>query len=1451
MAAEPQPAATPSPAHQDGTSSDAGANGEVAVNGSHSGEIQVDEELLPFDLVLHFPERPLVPATATSLGLPATPSPLKLAVQPSETLNDIRITLADSPEGYWLGSYCFKRPAAKAGQANGAVAKSERVGEWVELKDIFDGVPKGERELSIAYAPLNEAEARNHIQRLRDLLQGGPQDPINAAIDAGLSVHDAVRHPEEWTKEAVGFAAAQAAANNKAKGSKKAPVDLAEEAAKVPFEKWNGWPDSNATQLIPPQARSARFSPTCLRSISLSAWNPPPQPLRARGHLLYLQITTLEGETVHLTASVNGFYINKSTSSRFDPAPRPKSEAYLSNSLFDLLCGFSPLFLNNFAKIFSDPLSARDFFAVLPMTNCIAAAPWLANNHSHTADPLRPQTAYLLTGTMGVDSLEGTRDWNEEIQAARELPRSTLAERHVRERALGRLFSDFAKSAASAVPKVAAGEVQALNPMDKPEAQMFCVNNLFISRGVDGVDIYPYLGGDEAAHVAVSKDVQGVRMLNTVDADGLCLLGTVIVDWHGERWVAQSIIPGLFRKKEEDEVVPKEGEEVKEAEAAAEKPKAAALPSDKPSPAEDTQVIYGGVEGPEVIRTNAAFDKVFEQVAKSLRLSRHAVKDAQGKDHQLWLSVDSKGLRGADGRKYALDVARLTPVDVMWLEEDMEGKLLGEGDAKGDRYPHELALLRPELIEIYWDSEFRKWAREQLAQRKKASEEGIEKKSAIENGDAKGEESADKKEDAEAAEEPLDSSAFQLSFNPDAFVKFKPPTDETAAPTPMITDESDASVAAVRAASRYLRESAIPRLVTDIATGMANVSDGQALTRQMHARGINVRYLGHLAHLAAPAQHDRLDQTHLKQCTGSGWTALLSVLHKVAVQEMVVRAAKKILNNLLRTASPVDLTACVSHFLNCLLGAARESAPHAEWTPSPFDESPEEPAWAKLTPASLQEKVDFEVRRRYRFQLPSDYLTSGSARKPQLLREVSIRSGIQLKLQEYAFDAIAAGQANGHHSTDSDSARPATPPATSNKAATSVSVGNKKKKGGKKVAGIDEVSAAARTQSTTFSPEDVLNLLPIVKDSAPTSKVAEDAFETGRITMMSRGERELGVDLLLEGISFHETIYGMAHPETARCYALFAAIVHQLSTLINAETAAKIREEQEKQGKEDVQVEMSAYAEHLSGATALRYQRQAVTISERALGLDHAETLAQWSSLAILERAEGNHEASLRCERRVMQLQDIVLGAKHPDNVSALSNLATTLQAARRFDDSLQVFTSAHNLALELFGPDALVTANVAFELCQAQSLVGELRAALETLKESVRVFEAVLGKDHAHTKEADVFLGRLAAAAVRAAKMEQSQKIREAQIAAAGGAKRLGAGGALAAAAAAAAQAGAKGQTSTAASASASSSKKSGRTAVDPSLSVDELVRYISGSGGAGAGGNRKGKGKAAVVGK
>ncbi|UZJ55910.1 hypothetical protein CBS101457_005230 [Exobasidium rhododendri] len=1310
---------------------------------------QADADAQPFELSLYLPKRPLLPAGHAAAGLPETPSPLKVAVTPQESLNELRVTITDSPEGYWLGAFCFRRPSSKATQSNGAGKRrlGERVNEWTELQEIFKDVPKEERVLHVAHVQSNDAEARAHIQRLRELLSGGQADPSSIGIDGGISVQDAIKNADLWEEELKTTRSDSANYVNHKGGKKDKQLAATKKEAAEPirrheFDDFKTWKSSDMSQLIPEVMRSDRTFPQCLRHMSVSAWNPPPHHLRAQGHFVYLQAITLEGEHLSITASSQGFYINKSTTSRFDPTPRASPDDYSSSSLFDIFCGISPLFLANFAKLFQDPISQRDYFAVVPMSNCLPSHPWLARKYTHTADLLRSQSAFLLTGATSVDTLDGTRDWNDEIQSTRELPKSTLPERLMRDRVLNRVYAEFTLAAARAVPRVAAGEVQAMNPMDKSEAQMFIVNNLFISKGVDGVDIYPHMGGDEAAHVAVSKDVQGIKCLNNLDVEGICLLGTVVIDWMGERWVAQSVVPGLFRRRDDDaeaELEDAKGEEKVQAnisEVGGKENETTVEEVVKTDAKDDTQVIYGGVDGPEVIKKDPSFHTLFGKIAKSLHLSLHDVKDAKGEEHALWLSVDSKGLRGADGRKYALDLARLNPVDITWLETHMQGKVMdgeeGQEVQGGGDYPHRMTLLRQELIEIFWDHEFRAWAREELLKKEKERREK----------EKDNEEDESKKGEASEPER-LDATLFKLEFNPDAFVEFKSPEEEVS--RVLVDDENDLSVSAVRRASTFLQNTAIPRLVSDVAIGTQTAQDGFALTRQMHSRGINIRYLGAVAHLCHPSQRHRLNSDLLEKA-GPGIDGFLTPFKKVVLQEMVLRASKRILRRFLKQVEVLDLGNVISHFLNCLLGGEIQSNPAPIHTVSPFAGEDESlPEWVELTPAKLQSSIQEEIKQRYRYRLPDSFYTQ-ELRKNQLLREVCKRCGLQLKLKNYVLEASSNGAVTiggGPSSEDSVGESTSTAlPATAT---------NKKKK--KSAAGN---SQAAARQVTAFQPEDVLNLVPVIKDSTPKSVLAEEAFEAGRISI-SRGDRALGLDLMTEGISFHEQVYGIVHPEVARCYSIYATILHHYASILAVEGAEKQRQAQVNGSTESVPP--SELSEQISVANALRYQRQAVTVSERSIGLDSDETLAHYVNLAVLERIEGNIESSMRCQNRILQLLELLYGEDHPDVINALNNIALTLQNSRQFDKSLKVYVQSYDMAVRLYGKDSINTAYLGHELSQAYTLSADLKKAIEVEKQVNRVFESRLGKEDNMTKESSTLLNNLAASAVRLAKMNVQQK--------------------------------------------------------------------------------------------
>ena len=432
--------------------------------------------------------------------------------------------------------------------------------------------------------------------------------------------------------------------------------------------------------LLKPSASASITSP-CLRSLGISPWSPPPHTRRLRGDLVYLTVTTLEGESYHITGSTTGFWISKTTANSFDPSPRAvlpnKMRSGAFQGFFELLSALSPSFAKGLATLIQSQHSAQsgaDIFASLPITHATPAAPWLVAAPQHSADPFRTQLAYLLTGSTTAETLPAARDWNDEYAQYKELPQSSVHERLMRERLQSRVQADFTSAAVRGAMSIARGDIPPLNPNEVQEAHTWVHNNMLFTRAEDAIGAYSHVGGNEASKYAASKDLAGVNLLERIDVDGLHSMATVLIDYAGERWVAQSLIPGLFKTKEPEEeptetpVFPADDEEAKKA-------AKEAADADKPFPSAETankddypptgpfRIVYGS-SNPELpdesVRASQYFHQLAKKVADTMRFAEHKVIDAKGKETMLYMSTDMHGIAAPDGRSYFIDCCKLT-----------------------------------------------------------------------------------------------------------------------------------------------------------------------------------------------------------------------------------------------------------------------------------------------------------------------------------------------------------------------------------------------------------------------------------------------------------------------------------------------------------------------------------------------------------------------------------------------------------------------------------------------------------------------------------------------------------------------------------------------------------------------------------------------------------------------
>lgn len=714
-------------------------------------------------------------------------------------------------------------------------------------------------------------------------------------------------------------------------------------------------------------------------------------------------------------------------------------------------------------------------------------------------------------------------------------------------------------------------------------------------------------------------------------------------------------------------------------------------------------------------------------------------------------------------------------VDVEFLEKNVKAD-----DSASVDYPHRVVLLRPELLEAYRESKLQKWlevkvqeTRAKVEQEQKSVEAELKEAASTEDPAEDGE--ASKDGEAKSSKAPttsvINADDFVLNFNPDAFVERKPTESGERL---VIYDPEDESTKNVRFASQYLRDVVLDEFLVEAAANTFIVTDGFLVTKTLHRKGINMRYLGLLV--------DKIDNSADKIEVGKSTTKdeaafTLSLLKGTLQHEMVIRAAKHVLNRLLRSAEAYDEAAIVSHFYNCLLGAAFNPSPAAEPVELPFG-SQVERSWTELSPASLRAEVVKEVAARFRHQLPETWFDEQML-KNKVARELSLRVGVQLVARKYEF-GTALGEATEGPLNGVSASSDSEPSAST----------SKKGKKSKKAKGAVEEKPKPRNAPTTFTPEDVLNVGPVVKSTHHRSSLVEETFFQGQ-RAIADGHAEVGEAVCNDALHICEQIFGPVHAEGADKFHALGIMWHNLaqrvlSTVRTHELAASAladlspaeREQHEKQIQEllvpDVEqarAEAEAYLQQ-----AVRLVRQSIVISERTNGIDSADAITQFSDLGLLEQAAGNFELALTLTKHAMNLYVAVYGLKHPQLVTLLNNAAAMVQAKFGAEAAIPLQKETRRLSELVYGAQSIAVGQAEYTLGQSYALAQDLPAALEHMKLAKDLLSKHLGEGAKEITEATQFIQMVEAAVAHEAREQAAREERlKKALPAVGGGRRIG----------------------------------------------------------------------------
>lgn len=1052
-----------------------------------------------------------------------------------------------------------------------------------------------------------------------------------------------------------------------------------------------------------------------LKALSLAQWNPVPQQQRLKGDLLYLTLTTLESETFSITCHSSGFFVSRLSNAHFNPAVKvnEKGVAHREYILYNLVAKLSPLFASTIAAN-KEALSAGSQFSELYLipSHSPAAYPWLVAE-AQVAEQSVPDASRVQVPLLahGVDGAELVKDWNDEFQGIKEFPRESFNERLLRDKLLNKYIQEFNSVAVATAVAIVNGNLVPLNPNEPRDKHIYLRNNIFYSFGVNATGAHDETGGDEAARYCFGKDLATVKLLNRVDAPGVCNLLSCIVDYLGERVVCQAPVPGVFSDQTDDE----------------------GNPIDK--------VACGLSLEVNEIKTNAKFDEVLKPVADAFHLKPHAVELASGaaSDSDLLVSKDTKGIFGTDGRKYLIDLYRTTPLDVAFLDEHYDGSATS--------YPHKEASLRHEAVE--------EWYKRKAAAVFKVETERLEKEGKL-----------------DGQEKPQVAIPYdQLNINPDAFTG----VNESA------EDQRD-----VRDLSEFVTKHLVPEFLDDISKNVAPF-DGTQLTDYLHKTGINMRYLGAVAtaatarvaaHTAEVVQtikdneaeiakraeekekeekevEDEKKEEEKKEPEPSAAklvpvVANLTALQQLAVQEMIARAIKHVLRHQGQSVPVILKPHFTVHVHNCLFGQAVNAEPTIsvdEITKSLVNKADLE--FTKLTPARVVSLVEQEVLVRFRYTLPAGWVET--IKPLPLLREIAHKVGIQWKAQAYHFTK-----------EEFDSAQPESLPEPE--------VETRKKGKKKHVAAVQEVAK----RDTVFVVDDLVNFVPLVKDSSFRCSFVDEIYETARV-QINEGEKEVGLALLAELVTFYQQIYGNVHLETSNFYSTLAQI----------------------------------YAECNMNAEASIVSRRAAILYERLTGVDSYETINSYVKASFYDSLNKDHVSAFKLNTKAYEDWCVVFGADHPNTVNTLSSFGSIMQEMKLSADAKRFFEKAVELSVQLNGAVSDITAIIRHRLAILLVQTNDFQGALEQFQEAGSIFSRVVGPDDALSKECANFSANLSA---YLAYNQQQLAEKKKQLA----------------------QQGKKGKAAAVKPQAAPAKAKKSKAAVsDPSIaskSVDEILLYIEG---------------------
>jgi tetratricopeptide (TPR) repeat protein len=149
---------------------------------------------------------------------------------------------------------------------------------------------------------------------------------------------------------------------------------------------------------------------------------------------------------------------------------------------------------------------------------------------------------------------------------------------------------------------------------------------------------------------------------------------------------------------------------------------------------------------------------------------------------------------------------------------------------------------------------------------------------------------------------------------------------------------------------------------------------------------------------------------------------------------------------------------------------------------------------------------------------------------------------------------------------------------------------------------------------------------------------------------------------------------------------------------------------------------------------ALATLEESLSLRQRSLGEDHADTLASKTNLACALRQQGRLDEAQFLDECILEARERMLGTEHFDTLTARANLAATLGLQGRVADALGLQDNVLDTYTRLFGPDHLQTLGAKAARAELLLQRGDLQHARAVQEQVLAARRRLLGAEHADT---------------------------------------------------------------------------------------------------------------------